>query len=218
MRSSETIRNKARLAGFSMIELLIAIAIIGVLAGLLLVVLSGARGAARSASDSQLLSNIKVGIGLFEDDHGFIPPLVKDNSNAKYDSVSDPGAWSNTIFSNNGTDRPVYNNAGRLRVNVFDFGGRGSEAEFDTDYLRGDGIALALSRAGTSCRVDQVVGADGLGDVAGAAGVLEVEQHVVHPSTGGHDVESAPPEGLEHDVAEVAGGTCEHHSHRQEGT
>lgn len=137
MRSSETTRNRTGRAGFSMVELLVAIAIIGVLAGLLLVVLSGARGAARGASDSQLLSNIKVGIGLFEDDHGFIPPLVKDNSREKY-----VGGWQDSlgrgIFDGFPDNRPV--DVANGRVNVFSFSPRASQE--DVDYLRGDGIDL----------------------------------------------------------------------------
>lgn len=71
---------KRQTRGFTLVEILTSILIIGIVAGLLVVGLRVASSTARSAVDRQTVSAIKVGISQFQQDFGFAPPMVKDQA------------------------------------------------------------------------------------------------------------------------------------------
>lgn len=65
-------------AGFSLIELLLVVAIVGLLVGLLIVALNKVRGSGEKTSTEQLMRAIDMGLAQFKSDHGFLPPLLDD--------------------------------------------------------------------------------------------------------------------------------------------
>jgi prepilin-type N-terminal cleavage/methylation domain-containing protein len=64
--------------GFTLVELLIVIAIIGLLATLAFVVLSRSLRDARTAVERQTIISLRNGVESFKQDFGFYPPLVDD--------------------------------------------------------------------------------------------------------------------------------------------
>ena len=69
---------KAVRRGFTVLELLTVVAIIAVLAGLLIVSVRSASTAAREASTVARLSSISKAIATFSQDHGYVPPILRD--------------------------------------------------------------------------------------------------------------------------------------------
>jgi prepilin-type N-terminal cleavage/methylation domain-containing protein len=65
-------------SGFTIIELLVAIAVIAVLIGLLIVVGRRAIQSARALAARQTITSMKQGIEQFKQDHGFLPPMIAD--------------------------------------------------------------------------------------------------------------------------------------------
>ena len=62
--------------GFTLIEILVVIALIGVLAGILLVAVGGATDTARAARTKSTMESISRAIDQFEIDHGTLPGIV----------------------------------------------------------------------------------------------------------------------------------------------
>ncbi len=82
-----------RRRGFSLIEILVSILIIGSLLGILLVALNKTRLFVRSASDVQIALSVKTGVEQFQQEFNFLPPLVRErNPNAPRAIEADPGA------------------------------------------------------------------------------------------------------------------------------
>ena len=71
-----------RSAGFTIIELLVAIAVIAVLIGLLIVVGRIAIKQGRTSAALRTVQSIKQAIEQFRQDHGFLPPLIADEQSA----------------------------------------------------------------------------------------------------------------------------------------
>jgi type II secretory pathway pseudopilin PulG len=90
---------------FTLIEMLFVIAVIFLLITLLLVGFRHARAVARRTADRAMLTALKQGADHFNQEVGFLPPLVKD-----YDWPYSPSG------------RPVVTVGGRNRVNVFNVG------------------------------------------------------------------------------------------------
>ena len=74
---SNTERRTSR-RGFTLIEMLLVIAIIALLVGLLIVALGRVRRTGELAATEKLLRSIDMGLAQFKEDHGFLPPLLDD--------------------------------------------------------------------------------------------------------------------------------------------
>ncbi len=64
--------------GFTLIEMLLVIALIALLVGMLIVALSHVRRTGELASTEKLMRSIDMGLAQFKQDHGFLPPLLDD--------------------------------------------------------------------------------------------------------------------------------------------
>lgn len=64
--------------GFTIVELLVAILVIGLLAGLIIVGVRAARGGASQAVAIAATNGVKTGVESFKKEVGFLPPLLKD--------------------------------------------------------------------------------------------------------------------------------------------
>lgn len=71
--------------GFTLVEILFSILIIGILLALLIVGLRAATGAGRAAAETQNIQSLKIGVGRFIEDFGFVVPLVRDQHPGRSD-------------------------------------------------------------------------------------------------------------------------------------
>ncbi|HVZ95193.1 MAG TPA: type II secretion system protein [Phycisphaerales bacterium] len=67
-----------RRAGFTLVELLVTVAVIGVLIGILLVALSKAYRSAKASSTTRLFQTVGSALEAFKNDLGYYPPLLYD--------------------------------------------------------------------------------------------------------------------------------------------
>jgi type II secretory pathway pseudopilin PulG len=67
-----------RREGFTIVELLIAILVIGTLIGILLIGIRAARSFTGSVIDETAVEGLAKGVEAFRTDHGFVPPLVRE--------------------------------------------------------------------------------------------------------------------------------------------
>ena len=74
------IRNRRRsMRGFTVVEMLVTVAIIITLVGILVVGLTQASGAAQRAQTKFLMNSMAAGLAQFKGDHGYLPPVLGDN-------------------------------------------------------------------------------------------------------------------------------------------
>jgi type II secretory pathway pseudopilin PulG len=128
--------NKSRRAagehrvGFTLVELLVGLIVIAALMAMLIVGLTKASRFARKAAAQQTLSALKQSTSTFENEMGFLPPLVYDGSDMGSFDARTRGA-----FSDSG---PVYvDNFGRSLVDVYQLG-----QSQGRDFLRGSFLAV----------------------------------------------------------------------------
>ncbi|MCC6427648.1 MAG: hypothetical protein IT435_12610 [Phycisphaerales bacterium] len=69
-----------RVGAFTLIQLLIALAVLATLAGILVAAMSVARGIAKGAADKQVLSGVSSGMTAFVTTFDIAPPLMKDQA------------------------------------------------------------------------------------------------------------------------------------------
>lgn len=75
-----------RPGGFTLIELMVVVLIIGILATLISVGLAAALRTARQAAERHELNGLSMGASAFRDEFGFLPPLVNDGAPLSSDS------------------------------------------------------------------------------------------------------------------------------------
>lgn len=112
--------------GFTITELLVTLIILFLLITMLVVAVNRARDVARRSTDTQTVATLKIGVERFQDEFGFLPPLVKDNP--------DPSKYSDW-------DAPLDGNApldDEFNPVVFSTGD-----EDDLEFLRG-GTSLGI--------------------------------------------------------------------------
>lgn len=66
-------------SGFTIVEMLVVLAIIVMLIGILVVALSKAAASGQRANTTFLMSSIASGVAQFEGDHGYVPPILGEN-------------------------------------------------------------------------------------------------------------------------------------------
>ena len=66
--------------GFTVVEMLVTLAMIIVLVGILVVALSQASGTAQKAQTSFLMNSMSAGLAQFKGDHGYVPPVLGDGA------------------------------------------------------------------------------------------------------------------------------------------
>lgn len=64
--------------GFTLVELLFSIFIVGIILSLLLVALRGARRWGQAGAEKQNVAALRMAVSAFKDRFGFIPPMIKD--------------------------------------------------------------------------------------------------------------------------------------------
>lgn len=105
-----TCRARGAGRGFTLAELLIVVAIIGLLATLAFVVLSRAIREARATVERQTLVSIRNAVESFKQDFGFLPPLVRDGGPGPRDAaLRKPRVWDDGFLrSESNPDLPRY--------------------------------------------------------------------------------------------------------------
>ncbi len=100
MRAVRDLRRTARLPqrpeGFTLVELLVVMAILASLAAILVPIVASGRRMAKVTATKQLLANTEQAIGLFSNQTGYYPP-DKIPSGAPLKSFSSDAAWSGSM-------------------------------------------------------------------------------------------------------------------------
>ena len=86
------IKHGTRPRAFTLIELLIVIAIMAILATILLASLGAVRGAAKTTNTQSLIDRLGIGLNSYHRDFGYYPPDYMP-TNGKYASFVSAGAW-----------------------------------------------------------------------------------------------------------------------------
>ena len=139
--------------GFTIVELLVVLAIIALLVGLLIVAVGGARSTAMSATTQARMGAMAQAVARFEADTGYLPPLL-DNDRAGLDGLE--------LTNRPGSDGPAY------LERMQGWYSYTSPAE----YLLGYGTSLQDGHDGLGLRRP---GEDGFWDAARVNGVAQLD-------------------------------------------
>ncbi|MBX3734740.1 MAG: DUF1559 domain-containing protein [Verrucomicrobiae bacterium] len=127
--SSTAVRHHTRRAAFTLVELLVVIAVVAVLAGLLLPALASARSRAHRAVCQSNLHQMGLGIQMYADDHGGLFPETT------HQAVGTNQSWIFTL-------RPYLGNTDRVRVCPSDALGKERVAHQSTSYVPNEYVAV----------------------------------------------------------------------------
>lgn len=116
-----TVAARGGRGGFTLIEVLVAVLILGILAGLLILGIRAARGVARSTVQTVALTGVTKGVESFRSQFGFLPPLVKEQ-----ETLPTTPAQLNTALTN----VIQLNSANRAVIQTYN-------AVLDARFLRG---------------------------------------------------------------------------------
>lgn len=99
MATPSTTRARMKRPGFTIIELLTSILILGTLMGLLFVAFRSTRRYVSSVNDRAAASSIKMGVSRFVEECGILPPLVRDQARSSPRTVLLPAAGAAPRFA-----------------------------------------------------------------------------------------------------------------------
>lgn len=88
---NRTLHKAARRRAFSLVELLVAILVIGSLMSILLVALAKAKVFTKSVSDLQTALTVRTGVEHFREEFGFLPPMVRERFTTPLAVEANPG-------------------------------------------------------------------------------------------------------------------------------
>lgn len=80
----------AKQTGFTIVELLIVIVVIGILAAITIVAYNGIQGRAKDSQTDSALSQVKKVLEIYRADNGFYPACGTDNGGCGYTGLSTP--------------------------------------------------------------------------------------------------------------------------------
>ncbi len=123
--------NRHQRHGFTLVEILVVIALIGVLAGILLVAVGGATGSARAARTKSTMESLSAAIDSFVLEHGELPGLVPVH--VLHDA--DNGGGLESVYMTN-TQNILLHLMGGARVSVTDDQGTPLDATAEAEYQR----------------------------------------------------------------------------------
>lgn len=145
---------------FTLIELLMVIAIIGILAGILIPTVGAVRKQANIAASKAQLSNYVTAIQMFKGDYGYYPLVTgtADSANFELDSVGSSTTFIQTLSGRNPDgsviSASVAKDTGNRRKESFH---SFSDTEFfidDTDVVAEDQIADRFNNINISIEID----------------------------------------------------------------
>ncbi len=145
---------------FTLIELLMVIAIIGILAGILIPTVGAVRKQANIAASKAQLSNYVTAIQMFKGDYGYYPLVTgtADSANFELDSVGSSTTFIQTLSARNPDgsviSASVAKDTGNRRKESFH---SFSDTEFfidDTDVVAEDQIADRFNNINISIEID----------------------------------------------------------------
>jgi len=119
-------RSKQKQA-FTLIELLMVIAIIGILAGILIPTVGAVRKQANIAASKSQLSNYVTAITLFKGEYGYYPfPSAQTNNGVNVNSLTSTEDFIETLSGRNSSNAAVQTGGNRRSIAFHSF----SESEF----------------------------------------------------------------------------------------
>ena len=152
-------KNK-RTHAFTLIELLMVVAIIGILAGILIPTVGSVRKQANVAASKAQLSNYVTAIQMFKGDYGYYPFVsgTGDSDDFTLDSVGTSTEFIQTLSGRNPDGSVISSSVGkstgnRRKVAYHSF----SESEFfisDTDVVSTDQISDRFNNVNISIEID----------------------------------------------------------------
>ena len=140
-------------SAFTLIELLMVIAIIGILAGILIPTVGAVRKQANIAASKSQLSNYVTAIQLFKGEYSYYP-FVTDGSDTKVDLSSKSTEFIETLSGRGASDgKPKSEGGNRRRIGFHSF----SESEFlvdDSDVVSQTELADRFNNTNLNLMID----------------------------------------------------------------
>lgn len=124
-------------SGFTIVELLIVIVVIGILAGISIAVYGNAQDRARASVTELDIATFEKGMKLYHTDHSSFPSNLEDMEKSGYFGSIDKMSWG---WWADGDDVK----RGEYRVDAWNYEGGGSTGVFYWDYSKGHWIYLEI--------------------------------------------------------------------------